>query len=249
MTLQNISARSVGSTDARRPVAILASTLTICLVVVAFAASPEQTAGTVLVGLVALFIGFQGIQTDCGWNAAVRTGGRTGHDHYTLAVHCLGLVLGAVTTASLLFLVGKVVHAPAVVAMVAFVLLGLVRLGRPGTVMPGGWKVRRSWERFGTRPYLFLFGYFLGLGFVTTMASPLALAIAAWALTGSAYVAVTGVLLCFALGRILTTAAATWMDPGDRELESANVVRARTPRLVIIEGALAIAAGVVLFVA
>ena len=248
MTLQNISAHSVGSTDARRPVAVLATTLTTCLVVAAFGASQVQTAGTVLVGLVALFIGFQGIQTDCGWNAAVRTGGRTGHDHYTLAVHCLGLVLGALTTATLLFLVGTAVHAPAVVAVVAFPLLGLVRLGRPGTVMPGGWKVRRSWERFGTRPYLFVFGFFLGLGFVTTMASPLAVAVAVWALTGPPYVAVVAVLLCFALGRIVTTAAATWMDPGDRELESANAVRAKTPRLVIIEGALAIAAGAVLFV-
>ena len=56
----------------------------------------------------------------------------------------------------------------ALVACLAIVLGGL-RFARPRTIGMGGFKVPQHWAAFGDAPYMALFGFFLGMGLVTTV--------------------------------------------------------------------------------
>lgn len=200
------------------------------------------------VAIVALLVGLQGARTDCGWNAAIRLAGNPGQSEVTILAHSVGLVLGALTTATVLMTLALWIQVPVAVVGLLLLVLAPFRIARPTTVAPGGWKVRREWERWGTTRYMAVFGWFLGLGFVTTMASPLFVVCALWALSQGNWSVAVFTFLAFAAGRLMTTVATTFGESYARDTSAADkVVRAVLP-FGIFEGIAGAATGVLMLI-
>jgi hypothetical protein len=212
----------------------------------AFRTGKENAPAVIGLGTVALVIGLQGIRTDCGWNAAIRISGRAGHWCGTLLAHCAGPFLGAMSCGFIVYGIGALAPIPKVAVVFTLIAVGAVRVFRPSTVGVGGWKVRRSWERLGTLRFMAIFGGILGLGFVTTMASPVFLAVVAGAVYIGQFYAVLFTLLCFAMGRVATTVLVSVRDTCDAEVKTANNVVRQVAWLGIPEGCLAVAVGLLL---
>ncbi|MCZ9880855.1 hypothetical protein [Arthrobacter sp. B2a2-09] len=208
----------------------------------------SNAAPVVGMAIVALLVGLQGARTDCGWNAAIRLAGKPGQSEVTILVHSVGLVLGALTTATVLMALALWIQVPAVVVGLLLLVLAPFRIARPMSVAPGGWKVRREWERWGTTRYMAVFGWFLGLGFVTTMASPLFVVCALWALSQGHWAVAVFTFLAFAVGRLTTTVATTFDESFACDTSAADkIVRAVSP-LGIIEGIAGAATGVLMLI-
>jgi len=201
----------------------------------------------VLASMTAFLIGTQGVRTDCGWNAAMRCAGPTSADSGTLVMHTVGILVGAAVTAALLGGVSNLLPAPLWLVAGAFMLFGIFRLFRPSTMAPGGWKVRRQWEAWGPRPYMLVFGFCVGLGFVTTMASPVYIALM---LYGTTVGLTTGLLVFawFAFGRMLTTWVIAVGDAhhGANVTRFADRVQSATQKVGILEAVAAGATGIAL---
>ncbi|MES2092909.1 MAG: hypothetical protein V4531_03725 [Actinomycetota bacterium] len=129
----------------------------------------------------------------------------------------------------------------------AVLLVGGLRLFRPETLAPWGWKVRRQWQAWGDRPYMLVFGFCIGLGFLTTMASPVFIAVMMYGTTLT-WSAVCLVFLWFAIGRLSTTWVTAIGDAKDGAYasRSADRVQLAIRRVGVMEGATAVAAGVAL---
>ena len=203
-----------------------------------------------LVMATAFLIGVQGIRTDCGWNAAMRCAGPTSVDAPTLVAHTGGVILGSLATAVAVWGLGQFVSIPAMVVAGACLLLGTLRLFRPNTLAPWGWKVRRQWESWGTVPYMLVFGFCIGLGFLTTMASPVFLALMLYG-TSSSLAVVCMTFAWFAVGRLVTTWVVAIGDSrtGADVTRSADRVQRRTRYVGILEAAAAVVAGASMLVA
>ncbi|MFC6355942.1 hypothetical protein [Luethyella okanaganae] len=199
----------------------------------------------------ALLVGVQGVRTDCGWNATTRLVNDS-HEHPYLVLfgHAFGILLGSTVTAALLWGIAYLVPSlPSTVLSVPLLVIGAFRLARPTSLLPGGWKVRRSWERWGSVPFITTFGVFLGAGFVTTVASPMFLVICAWAFVSGSFTGVLVVLAAFASGRILTAMLSAIGDAssGSNLGRTADAVQDRIQNAGYFEGLIAIALGIALF--
>jgi hypothetical protein len=95
---------------------------------------------------------------------------------------------------------------------------------------------------------MLVFGFFLGLGFVTTVVSPSFLLMIAWSLAGANAFVPLVVFGGFAAGRIGTTIAAAAGDAVESSVACLTVdtVRARIAPLGYIEGGIAVAIGLCL---
>lgn len=209
----------------------------------------HQVLASALGMVVAFCIGVQGIRTDCGWNAAMRCAGPSSADSSTLAVHSVGVVLGSLTTGCLLWFTGLVLPIPSIVIAISFLALGIARIFRPNTLAPWGWKVRRHWESWGTRRYMFTFGFCIGLGFLTTMASPVFIALAMYGTrAGLAMACLT--LSWFAIGRLSTTWIVAIRDAGSGAdvSRTADRVQKAVKYVGVAEALVAIGIGVTLLV-
>lgn len=223
-----------------------------CVAAVYFAAvrteaPPLLTAGIVLM---AGLVGAQGVRTDCGWNAGVRLViPGTHRPSAVLAAHVAGILVGSAVTAGAATLLALAFpDFGAVWLGVPFLLIGGLRLLRPTTILPGGWKVRRVWEHWGALRYMAVFGFFLGLGFVTTIASPSFLLMATWGLQSANILVPFATFAGFAAGRIATTLISA---AGDAKVSSVvcravDNVRARIAPLGRIEGGIGVVIGVCL---
>ena len=132
---------------------------------------------------------------------------------------------------------------------IPLLVIGAFRLTRPTSMLPGGWKVRRSWERWGPLPFMTVFGSFLGLGFVTTITSPVFLVLITWAFVSPSLVATLVVFLGFAAGRITTSMVSAIGDaPTDSDrARTIDRVRGRILHAGYVEGLIAIALGAAIF--
>ena len=214
----------------------------------AILASGSNAAPVIGMAVVALLIGLQGARTDCGWNAAIRLAGKPGQSEVTILAHSIGLVLGALSTATVLMTLAFWIQVPTAVVGLLLLVLAPFRIARPTTVAPGGWKVRREWERWGTTRYMAVFGWFLGLGFVTTMASPLLVACALWTLSQGHWPVAIPTFLAFAAGRLMTTVATTFDESFACDTSAADkIVRAVSP-FGVVEGIAGAATGVLILV-
>jgi hypothetical protein len=135
----------------------------------------------------------------------------------------------------------------ALVACLAIVLGGL-RFARPRTIGMGGFKVPQHWAAFGDAPYMALFGFFLGMGLVTTVPSTVMVVLAAWVWHAHNLVLAAAVFWSFALGRLGTTVAAWALSRRSQEeaFVTANEVERRIAGVARVEAAVAIALGFVL---
>lgn len=81
-----------------------------------------------------------------------------------------------------LYLLGSLARPPVAIVAAVCIVLGGIRAWRPKAVPKGGILVPRHWERWGDTWFLFVFGLFLGFGFITTLPSVtmLALALGVW---------------------------------------------------------------------
>lgn len=198
--------------------------------------------------LVAFLIGIQGARTNCGWNAAIRLAGKPGQAGATIAVHSLGVLAGAATTAMLLVGLADVVQIPVWFVALLLIVAAPFRVLRPVLVAPGGWKVRREWERWGTVRYMGVFGYFLGLGFVTTMASPLFVVCSLWVVTQGETSLAIFTMMAFATGRIVTTVATSFNESFACGTNAADKVVDSIRPIGRIEGLVGLATGVLLLI-
>lgn len=198
--------------------------------------------------IVAFLIGIQGARTNCGWNAAIRLAGQPGQATATITVHSVGVLAGAATTALILTGLGQIIQIPLWVVAALLLVAAPFRILRPTLVAPGGWKVRREWERWGTVRYMGVFGYFLGLGFVTTMASPLFVVCVLWATSQGDTTLALFTLLAFGTGRIVTTVATSFDDSFACSTSAADKVIEGIRPFGRVEGLAGVATGVLLLI-
>jgi hypothetical protein len=132
------------------------------------------------------------------------------------------------------------------VALILLVL-ALFRFVRPKTVAVGGYKVPRDWERWGPSRYLGVFGFFLGLGFVTTMPSPVMIGLLAWTwhLRNLGLAIVT--FMAFAVGRSLPSLKVYLASRREEDVkEAADTMARRVPGVGLAEAGVATALALVL---
>jgi hypothetical protein len=136
----------------------------------------------------------------------------------------MGLVLAAASVAGLIRLLQQVLRPNALCVAVVLVALGLVA---PSGWGRGGWRVPRQWESWGSTRYLFVFGYAIGLGFLTAIPSLTLIGFQVWAWSLPARGVLAAAEASFVLGRLL--------DPvlsGYQAGRQGDIVRA-TDRLVV----------------
>ncbi|MET4783735.1 hypothetical protein [Glaciihabitans sp. UYNi722] len=238
-----------------RTTAIGLATLTIAIVVALYAtavrldAPPLMTAGMVLL---AALVGAQGVRTDCGWNAASRLIAPGEHrPAAVLSSHVTGILVGSAVTAGLVAVLAAVTpnFGPTWLAF-PLIIVGALRLFRATTMLPGGWKVRRMWERWGALRFMGVFGFFLGLGFVTTIVSPGFFLMAAWSVQSGTLYVPAAIFAGFAGGRIATSLIAAAGDAKSSSVicQTVDTVKSRITPLGYIEGGLAVLIGIALLV-
>jgi hypothetical protein len=130
----------------------------------------------------------------------------------TLAWHGLGLVLGALISAGLIYLLGLLWRPSLLVAGSLAAALGILRFLYPDRVAAGGFKVPRDWAAWGIGRFLGAFGLMLGMGFITTMPSPamLALLVLLWHVHSLWFTIVA--FEAFAITRGLTTSETLYLQ-------------------------------------
>ncbi len=118
-----------------------------------------------------------------------------------LVAYLAGLAAGGLISAALLTAFSALWAFSASQVALILLVLAFFRFARPKTVAIGGYKVPRDWERWGPGRYLGVFGIFLGLGFVTTMASPVMIGLLAWTWHMRDLGLAIATFMVFALGR------------------------------------------------
>ncbi len=166
----------------------------------------------------------------------------------TLASYGLGLVLGALISSGVVYLLGLLWRPSLLLAGGLAAALGILRFVYPDRVAAGGFKVPRDWAAWGIGRFLGAFGLMLGMGFVTTMPSPtmLALLFLLWHAHSLWFTIVT--FEVFALTRGLTTFATLSLqarDSGDVVVAADTLVE-KLKRVPRAEAVVSIALGVTL---
>lgn len=158
-----------------------------------------------------------------------------------------GLVAGAVVSGSILYLLSRLWRPGVLVVGVLALALACGRLFRPDSVAIGGFKVPREWEAWGRGRYLSAFGFLLGMGVITTMPSPVMIALIAWVWhVGSLDWAIVTFGL-FGVGRLIGTVATIASQPRMRGgvTAAADVVIERMSYLPRLEVLAAVGLGVI----
>jgi len=132
------------------------------------------------------------------------------------------------------------------VALVLLVL-ALFRFVRPKAVAVGGYKVPRDWERWGPSRYLGVFGFFLGLGFVTTMPSPVMIGLLAWTWHLRDLGLAIATFMVFAVGRSLPAMNVYLASRREEDVkEAADTMARRVPVVGLAEAGVATALALML---
>jgi len=247
VTVRSSSVGQVRTLSVLLGVTVAAIIAALYLAATSTGAPPVITAAVIAL---AVLVGAQGVRTDCGWNAAVRL--VLPSEHRPIAVisaHVLGLLVGSLVTGALVAGLGILIPPfGAIWLAIPFLVVGALRIFRPTTVVPGGWKVRRVWERWGLVRYMGVFGFFLGLGFVTTIVSPSFFLLIAWGLGSATIFAPLAAFAGFAGGRVVTTLISASGDARGSSTTCVTVdsVKTRIRVLGSIEGVLTVLIGIAL---
>jgi hypothetical protein len=165
----------------------------------------------------------------------------------SLVSYLAGLAAGGLISAALLTALGALWAFSASQVALILLVLALFRFVRPKTVAVGGYKVPRDWERWGPSRYLGVFGLFLGLGFVTTMPSPVMIGLLAWTwhLRNLGLAIVT--FMAFAFGRSLPSLKVYLASRREEDVkEAADAMARRVPVVGLAEAGVATALALVL---
>jgi hypothetical protein len=156
-------------------------------------------------------------------------------------------VIGALFTGLILYLLSKLWRPGALAVGVLALALACGRLFRPDSVAIGGFKVPREWEVWGRGRYLSAFGFLLGMGVITTMPSPMMLALIAWVWNVGSLAWATITFGMFGVGRLVGTVATIVGQSrvqGDATI-AADVVIQRLIQLARLEVLTAVGLGVI----
>lgn len=159
----------------------------------------------------------------------------------------VGLVLAAATVASVLGALRLFLQPGPLVVAVVLAVLGLASLRAPVKWGFGGWRVPRGWEAWGPSRYLFVFGYALGLGFLTAVPSLTLVGFQLWVWSLPAWTALVLGEASFVLGRLLVPVITAYQArAGDDVVLTADRLAARVVRFGYLEPTIALALAAVL---
>jgi hypothetical protein len=164
-----------------------------------------------------------------------------------VAVHPIGLVLGALITGAFGFGLGMLLHPPLWTLSVLAIPLAVISAGLAGVKLEGSpWRVPGKWSRMGHILDSGVFGVMVGMGVATALASPALYLLLAWSVAAPSWAAVWPVFLAFGLGRALPflTLALRAYRRGTDVGEELDEMTALTPRLGLVEAALLVSLAV-----
>lgn len=115
----------------------------------------------------------------------------------TICVYLIAMIAGTIATATVLHFVGGVFGRPpaVVVGFIALTCAWAAGTNRTMPIIQSRWMIPRSWGRLGSLPYSAIFGWILGLGFVTRVGSVGYYVLLVWGLASQTWSEV-GLVFC-----------------------------------------------------
>lgn len=170
-----------------------------------------------------------------------------------IVAYVVAVLSAAMATGLLFFALGRFLWQRPL-QIVAFVALGsaLISSGLVPVRSPQSpWRIPKSWNRFGPTTFAALFGFVLGLGFLTVVSSSGYYVLLVWAAMSPAWSDVWPAFVAFGAGRVmpLILAAILAGEPESRQLQRVlQKMRSAAPTMVYLEISLLVAVSAVVLV-
>ncbi len=160
----------------------------------------------------------------------------------------VGLVLAAAAVATVLGSLQPLLRPGRLAVAAILAVLGLASLLAPARWGIGGWRVPRQWEAWGPSRYLFVFGFALGLGFLTAVPSLILVGFQLWVWSLPAWGALMVGEASFVLGRLLVPVLTAYQARGGDVVTTTDRLVARVAALGHLEALIAFGLAAVLTV-